>query len=98
MKKSNFSEKVCAEIDLHSFTKIHAEDALYDFLNESYSLGFPKVRVITGKGLNSENKQSVLKPFIQDILKREKLKFQDAKINEGGAGAIDVWIFGWKKS
>lgn len=98
-KKNNFvfSEKVCAEIDLHTLTKDHAEEALYDFLNESYSLGFPKVRVITGKGLNSENKKSVLKPFIEEILKKERLKFRDAKIDEGGSGAIEVWLFGWRK-
>jgi|GEM_PF-202062 len=93
MPKSFFSEKVCTELDLHMLTRAQAEAELYDFLDKSYSLGFHKVRVITGKGLNSENKQSVLKPFIQEILKKEKLKFRDAKINEGGSGAIDIWLF-----
>jgi len=73
-------------------TRVQAEAELYDFLDKSYSLGFHKVRVITGKGLNSENRQSVLKPFVQAILKKEKLRFKDAKINEGGAGAIDVYL------
>ena len=66
-------------------TRVQAEIELYDFLDKSYSLGFHKVRVITGKGLNSENRQSVLKPFVQEILKKEKLKFRDAKLNEGGS-------------
>jgi DNA-nicking Smr family endonuclease len=74
-------------------TRVQAESELYEFLDRSHSLGFYKVRIITGKGLNSENKQSVLKPFVQEILKKEKLRFRDAKINEGGAGAIDVWLF-----
>ena len=93
MPKSFFSEKVCAELDLHMLTKTQAEEELYDFLDKSYSLGFHKVKIITGKGLNSENRQSVLKPFVQGILRREKLRFRDAKINEGGSGAIDVWLF-----
>ena len=92
MPKSFFSEKVCAELDLHMLTRAQAENELYEFLEKSHSLGFYKVRIITGKGLNSENRQSVLKPFVQEILKKEKLKFKDAKINEGGAGAIDVWL------
>ena len=93
MRKSFFSEKVCTELELHMLTRVQAEIELYDFLDKSYSLGFHKVRVITGKGLNSENRQSVLKPFVQEILKKEKLKFRDAKLNEGGSGAIDVWLF-----
>lgn len=74
-------------------TRVQAETEFYDFLDKAHSLGFHKIRIITGKGLNSENKQSVLKPFIQEILKKEKLKFRDAKLNEGGSGAIDVWIY-----
>ena len=93
MPKSFFSEKVCAELDLHMLTRDQAKAEFYDFLDKSYSLVFHKIRIITGKGLNSENRQSVLKPFVQEILKKEKLKFKDAKINEGGAGAIDVWLF-----
>lgn len=93
MPKSFFSEKVSAELDLHMLTRVQAEPELYEFLDRSHFLGFYKVRIITGKGLNSENRQSVLKPFVQEILKKEKLRFRDAKINEGGAGAIDVWLF-----
>ena len=93
MPSSFFSEKVCAELDLHMLTRQQSEEELYDFLDKSYSLGFRKVRIITGKGLNSEGRQSVLKPYVQEILKKEKLRFRDAKMNEGGAGAIDVWFF-----
>lgn len=96
MPKSFFSEKVCDEIDLHMLTKAQAEAELYEFLDKSHSLGFYKIRIITGKGLNSDNRQSVLKPFVQEILKKEKLKFRDAGINEGGSGAIDVWLFSVK--
>lgn len=91
-QKKIFSEKVCSELDLHMFTRRQAEMELYDFLEKSYNLGFCKVRIITGKGINSENKESVLKPFVQTILKREGLKFRNAKINQGGEGAIEVWL------
>ena len=95
MPKSFFSEKVHEDmvLDLHMLTRPQAEIEFYDFLDKAYSLGFHKIRIITGKGLNSENKQGVLKPFIQGILKKEKFRFRDAKINKGGAGAIDVWIY-----
>jgi DNA-nicking Smr family endonuclease len=91
-RKTIFSEKVCAEFDLHMLTRNEAEVELYDFLEKAHTLGFHRVRIITGKGLHSENKESVLKPFIQNILKKEKLKFRDAKENRGGKGAIEVWL------
>lgn len=97
MKNKNnrpiFSGNVCAELDLHSLTRPQAEIELYDFLERSYELGFQKVRVVTGRGVNSENQQSVLRPFVEEILRREKLKFRKAKLNEGGSGAIEVWLF-----
>lgn len=79
-------------LDLHMLTRRQAEIELYDFLEKIYDLGFSKARIITGKGINSENKESVLRPFVENILKREKLKFKNAKANCGGAGAIDVWL------
>ncbi len=81
MPKSFFSEKVCAELDLHSLSKSQAEIELYNFLEKAYDLGFHKIKLITGRGLNSEGGQSVLKPFVENILKREKLKFRNAKMN-----------------
>ena len=92
-KKFVFSEKICAELDLHMLTKSQAEIELYDFLEKASSLGFRKIRIITGRGLHSENKESILKPFIENILKREKLKFCNAKMNRGGTGAIEVNLY-----
>ncbi len=90
LKKTISSEKVCAELDLHMYTKNQAEIELYDFLEKAYLLGFRRIRIITGKGNHSENRESVLKPFIQNILKKEKLKFCDAKENRGGKGVIEA--------
>jgi DNA-nicking Smr family endonuclease len=92
-KKTVFSEKICAELDLHMLTRSQAEIELYDFLEKASSLGFRKIRIITGKGLHSENKESVLRPFIENILKCEKLKFCNAKMNRGGEGAIEVSLY-----
>jgi DNA-nicking Smr family endonuclease len=91
-QKKAFSEKVCAELDLHMLTRAQAETELYDFLEKSYDLGFPKVRVITGKGINSPYGESVLRPFVEGILKKEKVKFKHAKANRGGEGALEVWL------
>lgn len=82
-----------AELDLHMLTRREAEIELYDFLARAHDLGLRKVRIITGKGINSPDRESVLRPFVENILKTEKLKFKRAKPNEGGEGAFEVQVF-----
>ena len=81
------------ELDLHTLTRREAEIELYDFLARVHDLGLSRVRIITGKGINSPGRESVLKPFVENILKAEKLKFKRAKMNEGGEGALEVQMF-----
>jgi len=81
-----------AEIDLHSLTKAETQDMLEKFLENAKNKKYSRARIITGKGLHSENGQSVLREYVKNILEKAKLKYSDAKIYEGGGGAIDVQL------
>lgn len=82
-----------AEIDLHGFTKIEARDSLDVFIENARNNKLKLVRIITGKGLHSENGQSILSGYVKSLLEKEGLKYSDAKLYNGGSGAIDVQFF-----
>jgi len=79
---------------LHGFTKEEAREALFGFLEKCKNSGYGRIRVVTGKGLHSKNSQGVLKGYIEGLLLKADLKYSDAKICEGGSGAIDVVLEG----
>lgn len=81
-----------AEIDLHQMTKDEARKEVAAFLEESRISGFKKVRIITGKGLHSEDGVGVLNAYVKGILDGAGFEYQNAKYNEGGEGALDVFI------
>jgi len=91
-KYNKYLQDIQLELDLHGFTKEEARDEVFDFLNKAKSSGNSKVRIITGKGLHSEHSRGVLKECVESILDEEGLEYCDAKINEGGSGALDVKI------
>jgi DNA-nicking Smr family endonuclease len=79
-----------AVLDLHGFTKKEAQEAFFEFLDEVREKGLKKIKIITGQGWHNEDFQSILKPFIEEILDEENYSYSDAKINDGGRGAIIV--------
>lgn len=81
-----------AEIDLHGLTKAEAGDSLEKFLENARGKKLERIRIITGKGLHSENGRSVLSGFVKNILEKEDLKYSDAKLYDGGSGAIEVLL------
>ncbi len=81
-----------AEIDLHELTKEEAKEALGGFLAEARVKKYKKIRIITGKGLHSESGRGILNEYIKKALDKKGLKYSDAKIYEGGSGAIDVCL------
>jgi len=78
-----------AELDLHQFTRVEAEIAVKDFLQDSERANYNLVRIIVGKGLHSPD-GAVLGDFVRNWLRDNDYDFRDAKINEGGVGAIDI--------
>lgn len=79
-------------LDLHEFTREEAALKVENFLKNAKDKKYRKVRIITGKGIHSASGRGILKGFVENIVENAGLKYSDAKINEGGSGAIDVEI------
>ena len=94
---NKYLEPIDVEIDLHGFTKTEAIQELMVFLKDCASCEYERVRIITGKGLHSKNGEGVLKNCVEDFLNENNYRFSNAKINEGGDGAIIVYL-DWYRS
>ena len=94
------------EIDLHGFTLDDANKEIEKFIHECFNNGFNKIRVVTGKGLHSNNEQdphvskdlSILKysvpEFIKNNIELVKLinEFKEAPVEDGGEGAFYILL------
>lgn len=88
------------EIDLH---QLRLEDAVKEaslFLEESQKRGLRKVRIVTGKGLHSENGEAVIRPAVYALCKESSLvrEVSVPKAAEGGSGALSIILKTGKKS
>lgn len=92
VKKNKYEQKAEAVLDLHGLTAIEAEAALDDFLASAKEECLKRVRVITGRGVNSPHGQAILKPLIEDRLSHKGYSFRQAKVSEGGEGALEVTL------
>ncbi len=93
-------------IDLHGYTLKQANQAVENFIFQSYSDCVQKLIVVTGKGLHSENESnpyvsrdlSILKYSVPEfILKNNELMkvinaIEDANIEDGGSGAFYIYL------
>jgi DNA-nicking Smr family endonuclease len=79
-------------LDLHGFTRDEALRELDEFLDTSSMRGFRCVQIIHGKGLNSKNREPVLKTLVWSQLKLHRcvLAFCQAGPTDGGGGAVLV--------
>lgn len=82
------------ELDLHSADAAAAEALLRRFLAEARDAGHGCVRVIHGKGLNSDGSLPVLKNVVDRILRQraDVLAFHSAPPAQGGTGAVLVLL------
>lgn len=80
------------ELDLHGLRQDEAMAELADFLEKAERLGWDKVRIVTGRGLNSPGGQGVLKMRTESFLASHGYRFQRAKVAEGGDGCLIVTI------
>ena len=95
-----------SEIDLHGFTLDEANKTIDRFINESYEKGINKVRIVTGKGLHSDNEKnpyiskdlSILRYSIPEYIKKNNdlmkliIEFKEATIQDGGDGAFYIHL------
>ena len=95
-----------SEIDLHGFTLDEANKTIDRFINESYEKGINKIRIVTGKGLHSDNEKnpyiskdlSILRYSIPEYIKKNNdlmkliIEFKEATIQDGGDGAFYIHL------
>ena len=93
-------------IDLHGCSLDEANKTIHNFIMSCYEKNVSKIKVITGKGSRSKNKDnpyqsknlSILKHSVPEfILNNESLKkiilqIEEAKIEDGGSGAFYIYL------
>ena len=104
--QSNKKNYKSSEIDLHGFTLDEANKRIEKFILDSYENGFNKLRIVTGKGLHSNNEKdpyvskdlSILRYSVPEYIKSNNelmnliTKFKEANIQEGGEGAFYIFL------
>ena len=97
---------ITKSLDLHGFTLNEANEKVESFINDCFDQKVAKVKIVTGKGLHSQNDQDpyiskkfgILKNSVPDFIKNnssliKKIKtITDAKIEDGGSGAFYVFL------
>ena len=82
------------QLDLHGLRTEQARALLVSFLNDALRHGLRCVRIVHGKGLRSKNAEPVLKRKVGNWLAQrdEVLAFVQARIEDGGSGAVAVLL------
>ncbi|WP_440920211.1 Smr/MutS family protein [Candidatus Pelagibacter sp.] len=94
------------QLDLHGYSLDDANQKIKYFIISSYEEGARKLRIVTGKGLHSDNEKnpyvskdlSILKYSIPEYINNNpslmKLinSFGEAKIEDGGSGAFYIFL------
>lgn len=82
------------ELDLHGLPAQAAETLLREFLRDCRRHGLGCVRIIHGKGRNSEERLPVLKNLVDRILRQraDVLAFHSPPAAQGGTGAVLVLL------
>ena len=108
-KDNNFKKnkiKKTKSIDLHGYSLDEANEAISNFIKQSYIEGFNKLIIVTGKGLHSENEKDpyvskdlgILKYSVPEFIKgnqdlmKKIIEIRNADIEDGGGGAFYVYL------
>ncbi|MCL7714155.1 Smr/MutS family protein [Stenotrophomonas mori] len=92
LKRGQYS--VQDELDLHGASVLQAERLLRDFLLDARAHEHGCVRIIHGKGLQSDGGAPVLKNLVDRLLRQRNdvLAFHSAPPAQGGTGAVLVLL------
>jgi DNA-nicking Smr family endonuclease len=95
LREGYFSYQEC--LDLHGLNRLQARSEVKDFVTECFALRRRCVLIIAGRGLNSKDKEPVLKNNLpiwltRSPLKRMILAFASARSYDGGWGAFYVLL------
>ena len=91
---------------MHGFTLDEANKIVERFINKSYDEGVSKIRIVTGKGLHSDNEKnpyiskdlSILKHSVPEYIKKNNelmkliIEFKEASSHDGGEGAFYIHL------
>ena len=81
------------ELDLHGKKAVEAERDIWQFVTRAARLAMRTIRIITGKGLHSEEGQSVLKSVAESKLQELKREGKIFKFEwEKGGGSVVVYL------
>ena len=97
---------ITKSLDLHGFTLDEANKKVESFITNCFDQKVSKIIIVTGKGLHSQNDKDpyiskefgILKNSVPDFIKNnpnlmKKIKsITDAKITDGGSGALYVYL------
>jgi len=83
-----------AQLDLHGYTQDQAHIALVQFIASAYQEKLRYVRIVHGKGYNSEDAFPILKNLVNQSLRTltTVLAFCSAPEKDGGAGAVNILL------
>lgn len=92
LKKGQFNAQ--AVLDLHGLTVQQGEQALDDFIALCCAQNKRFIRVIHGKGYNSDDEYPALKNLTNQLLSQlnEVIAFTSAPEKDGGVGAVNVLL------
>lgn len=90
IKHNKYPHVAEEELDLHGLFKAEARNAVCEFLEKAKINKYKRVRIITGKGWHSSEGKGILKDLVLKILNEKNISYSEAKINEGGSGAINI--------
>lgn len=93
MKRNKYEPEIDEFLDLHQLNQSQAQESVENFLRTCEKRGYKRVCIITGKGLHS-SQGAVLKPWLSGYLWDQGYVFRDAKIQEGGRGALVITLKG----
>ena len=84
-------------LDLHGYNRWEANDLVIKYVSESFAQKLRCILIVCGRGLNSKNREPVLKQHLATWLTRAPLKglvlaFASARSWDGGAGAFYVLL------
>ena len=111
LPQTRIDRNVTKTIDLHGFSLENANKTIDEFINRCFEAKVSKITVITGKGLRSNNIDnpyvskdlSILKNSVPKFIKSnsdlmKKIKdIKEAKIEDGGSGAFDIFLKKFKE-
>ncbi|MFA5830535.1 MAG: Smr/MutS family protein [Candidatus Paceibacterota bacterium] len=75
-------------VDLHGYTAQEAKNLLDKIL---VKMEYSHIRIITGKCAYRPH-GPVLMPFVKSYLQKKNIKFNPAKIQDGGEGALEAYM------